>query len=132
MGNEWTICDGVTDSENTSDRVVCKVQDSSIELAYVNVGVITTLTLEGVFETCRMQETGHTAEQLKDILMPGCIAVPVYYGMTKVVLIIDADYNVSTLDEEDVVPKDVQAVDITEYDNYEDADETIRNALDVL
>lgn len=132
LDSNWIKCEGVVDSENECDTVACRASDLGIELAYMSCGEIRTVTVQGIFNVCPMAATGYNQEQVIEFLLPGYIAVPVEYQTKNVVITISPDYDVSIIDEEDVIPNDVSVVEIEENAELDQVDEEVRSVLGIM
>lgn len=132
LDNTWVKSEGVCDSENECDVVACRANDSGIELAYMSCGEVRTVTVQGIFDICPMPATGFTQEKVIEYLMPGCIAVPVFYESKAVVVVINADYEVSIIGDWNLGASGINIVEIEESSEPDDVDEEIREVLGIM
>ena len=130
LEKEWVRSEGVTDSQNSFDAVCVKAADSGISIAYSVNGDVYIVDIKGVFDVSPMAATGYTQEQVQEFLQPGSIAVPVIVQNQAHVLTISYDYNLTIVDEMDVIAKGIVDVDnVEECVETDDLDETLKSLL---
>lgn len=130
----WELCEGVTDLDNNFNGICVRQADTGIEVAYVSCDILREVTLAGTFDVCHMCETGYTEGQVAEFLPPGYIAIPVISRDSQLVLTIGPDYELSFVDEMDVVvDSSIISVESTnEYTEFGETDERLRMLLGIL
>lgn len=130
LGKEWEKTEGVVDTENSYDVICARAVDCGISISYVINGELYIVDVSGIFDICPMTATGYTTEQIREMLPPGTIAVPIMLKGVSRVLTINSDYEMTVVDEEDVVANGI--IDLDNVEECVDPDEADEDLVQML
>lgn len=119
---KWSISEGFSNMGEDNESVVARLYENNLWIGYQAYGGVKVVELDGIVDTCKLEETGKTLQDVADEVGDDYeVALPVIVDGKNVIIVLDNnDYITIVAEEKGVKTPNVVSSDVYEWDDVEE------------